>query len=197
MNGKWLLWAAATCAASSMFQPALADSGFDPVTWDATLGYDWQDSRRLDLEAIGGRVGARFGRYLGAEGQVDVGVDHHRFVYYPPCTEVCAEPIFLENSRLENSESLYGMGYLPITDGADLFARAGYGFSDYSAGPVLRRGFSEQSFNYGAGGQIFLIGANGIRFDYTRESVTSKNQVGSEATGSQTNVWSVAFVHRF
>lgn len=178
-------------------KPASADLSLDAVTWYATAGYNAEDGGQLDLASVAGRVGARFGTYFGVESEANVGVDSERFVYFPPCSQICPDIVFLDRAKLNNSEALYGVGYLPITAKLDLFGRAGYGFANYSAGPVFHQGFAEQSFNFGVGCQYFLDGANGLRVDYTREEVTSKDQLGSETTGDAINDWSISFVHRF
>jgi len=170
----------------------------DPVNWYGTLGYSKLDGSQLTLGAATGRVGARFGDYFGAEGELSLGVDTDHFIYFPPCFgPICSLAIFRVNSRLSNAEGLYGVGYLPIVPDLDLFARAGYGFSRYSAAHTFFGGYDEQSFNYGAGGQMFFDGADGIRLDYTRQSATSQTRPGREAIGNNADIWSVSFVRRF
>lgn len=196
---KFGLCAIAALAGLCTFEQAHADTNFDSVAWYVTAGYTREDSRQLDLNAIGGRIGARFGSYVGIEGEANFGLGHDRFVYAAPCSgPVCPlGPIFLDQAKLDNSEAIYAVGYLPITDDFDVFARVGYGNSNYSSGPVLSRGFNEQSFNFGGGAQYFVDGMNGIRVDYTREAVTNDDSVGREATGQAIGNWSLAFVHRF
>lgn len=181
------------CAAG----PASANLNLDPVTWYVTVGYNTEDGGQLDLASVAGRAGARFGSYFGVEGEANVGVDSKRFVYFPPCSQICPDIVLLDTARLNNSEALYAVAYLPIIANLDLFGRAGYGFADYSSSPVFHQGFAEQSFNFGVGAQYFVDGANGIRVDYTREEITSKSQLGSETTGNAIRDWSVSFVHRF
>jgi hypothetical protein len=135
------------------------------------------------------------------EGEISLGVNHDDFIYVPSCGgPICAAnniAIFISNARLNNAEGLYAVGYLPLTPDIDLFARAGYAYSDYSAAHFLSSGFSQQSFNYGAGGQFFFDGVDGIRFDYTRQDVMDEDSVGRQAVGRDANVWSVSFVRRF
>ena len=195
------LVAAITLSGLTGVARADSDSAGGATTGYATVGYAYQQGGQVDLEAIAGRLGARFGSYFGVEGELGTGIDRHRFIYSPPCSgSICPlGPVVLMHARLSNTEAVYAVGFLPIMQGADLFVRAGYGFSDFSApsSPYSRNGFSKQSFNFGAGGQYFIDGANGIRLDYTREEVTQQNSFGLEATGKAIDVWSVAYVRSF
>ena len=172
----------------------------DATTPYATLGYDYHEAGRLDVNGLNARVGVRFGSYIGVEGELRTGLNEGHFIYSPPCYNgVCPMTMFValvDDVRLKNAESAYVVGYMPLSPDADLFVRAGYGFSDYSA-RVFTTGFSEQSFNIGAGGQYFLDEANGMRLDYLREQVTRQNLVGREGTGKGLDVWSIAFVRKF
>ena len=176
--------------------PANAQS-FEPVTGYGTLGYSNLNGGQLNLGAITGRLGARFGSYLGVEGELSVGVNEQNFTYSPPCAPICELPIILLlRSRLNNSEGIYAVGYLPLTPDADLFVRAGYGAANYSSAS-FSRGFNQQSFNFGAGGQYFFDGVDGVRLDYTREDITQNDPIGREATSNGVNVWSVSYIRRF
>ncbi len=190
----------ALCAALPVvFLAAAAEAQtFAPVGWYGTLGYSRLDGDQLTLGAVSGRVGARFGSYFGVEGEVNVGVNQDHFTYVPPCSgPICAIAIFRVKSRLSNSEGMYAVGYLPVAPDADLFVRAGYGFAHYSASQAFFNGFDEQSFNYGAGAQIFLDDANGLRLDYTRQAIAQDTRPGREAIGNNADVWSVSYVRRF
>ena len=197
---KITTWALGTLLSLAMLgaaAPANAQT-FEPVTGYGTLGYSDLNGGQLNLGAITGRLGARFGSYLGVEGELSVGVNEHNFTYFPPCiVPICALPIFRLRSRLNSSESIYAVGYLPLTPDADLFVRAGYGAADYSSSTFFSRGFSQQTFNIGAGGQYFFDGVDGVRLDYTREDITQNDQIGREATGSGVDVWSISYVRRF
>ncbi|GEM_PF-69456 len=176
----------------------VAAQAFEPVGWYGTLGYSRLDGDQVTLGSVSGRVGARFGSYFGLEGELNVGVNTDTFTYFPPCAgPICSIAIFRVNSRLGNAEGIYAVGYLPVSQNVDLFARAGYGFSHYTASQAFFNGFDEQSFNYGAGGQFFFDGMNGIRLDYTRQAVTQDTRPGQEAIGSNADVWSVSYVRRF
>jgi len=194
--GSRALCAFVALAAVEIGIPANAQSKLEPITVYGTLGYSNQEAGHFDLSAVTGRLGVRFGSYLGVEGELSVGVNRDSFTYSPPCTgQVCPLVIMLLQDKLKNSESLYAVGYLPITPDADLFVRAGYGVADYSTSKYFHSGFQEQAFKLGAGGQYFFDGTNGIRLDYTWDDITPKNLVGWDAGG--VNVWSIAFTRRF
>ncbi len=166
--------------------PALAQSlpNLGQVQGYGTLGYANLDGNSVDLGAVQGRLGARFGQYFGVEGELSGGVDEdHSSAAFGPPVKV----------GLRNQEAVYAVGYLPIRPGLDLFARAGYGGTDAKLGdyatPVTYR-YGGNSWNYGAGGQYFFNnGPNGLRTDYTRYDF------GHDTPDE--NVWSVAYVRKF
>ena len=105
-------------------------------------------------------------------------------------------PDILVTSKLRDAEAIYAVGFLPLSSNADLFIRGGYGAAHYTNHPVPD--FTQTSFNFGAGGDYFFYGSNGIRLDYTRfDNQSQNNAVGRAALGSGTNVWSAAYIVRF
>jgi len=168
---------AAACAAGAILcaGPALAQStnfGLSP-TYYGTLGYsDFNNTNSsADLSAVTGRLGARLSPYLGAEGEVSVGVGNSSGLH------------------LNDQYAGYAVGYLPLQPNLDLLARVGYGHSDLNIegnGPS----FGADSWNFGAGAQYFFDHHNGIRADYTREDF----QCGH---CGDANVWSIAYVRKF
>jgi opacity protein-like surface antigen len=172
---KTLLIAAAGVAALAVAAPASAQMA--PVTWYGNLGYSDFNPDSANLSAITGRVGARFGQYFGVEGELSGGFGES---HASGGTDV----------HLNNQEALYGVAFLPVAPNADLFARGGYGWSNYQTSlNGANNSFNEQSWNFGAGGQYFFNHANGIRLDYTREDATDHEP--------DANVYAVSYVHKF
>jgi len=172
-------------AAAACLIPAAASAqvagGLQPVTYYGSIEYAGTHVQGVDLGAIQGRLGARFGRYLGAEGEFGMGVKGD------------SENIGGINNdfRLNHEEAAYVVGFFPVSPNLDLFARGGYGHTrvrDTSPGIVDH--FSENSWNYGAGAQYFLNGRDGIRADWTRQDFVGQN-------GPNANVWTVGYSRRF
>jgi hypothetical protein len=88
--------------------------------------------------------------------------------------------------KLNHEAAIYATGTVPISDNFDLFARVGYGTTKISGGGLSG---SEQSWNYGVGGQYFFDGKNGVRGDYTRQDF-------NDSLGNA-DVWSLSYVRRF
>ncbi len=154
-----------------------------PTTSYGTLGYTFQDrNTRLSPSegSVTARLGARFGPYLGAEGEYAYGVDDdtNRGV----------------KSEVQNQYAGYGVAYLPLRRNFDLFARLGYGQQDLRRGiegtgqPTFK--YAAPSVNYGAGAQWFFDRHDGVRFDYTRYDPTDRIVATSDTFGA-------SYVRRF
>ena len=177
---------------------AMQAGPFDDASGYASVGFGSIQGRQITVEDVTGRIGARFGSYLGVEGEVSVGVNQDHFIYAPPCNGmVCPAFEALMKARLGNAEAGYVVGFLPVAANADLFVRAGYGAARYEAQAPFGPGFSQQGVNLGAGAQYFIDGGNGLRFDYTRTGFGNDSPVGREAVGSGANVWSLAYTRQF
>ncbi len=159
---------------------AQSASMFQPITGYGTIGYAGADNSGINLGAIQGRLGARFGRYFGLEGELAGGVKKDT-------VDVGGLPVEV---KLEHQEAAYGVGYVPLTPRFDLFGRVGYGHSQIkaSAAGVAQSG-GEDSWNFGGGGQYFFTNNDGLRVDYTRHDFNNG--------GGNADVWSVAYVRKF
>lgn len=167
--------AAALFAAALAAQPAAAQDGSPSSYVYGTLGYANHGVGGADLGTVQGRLGDRFSRYLGVEGEVGFGVNREGIGGN-------------ESARINDQEAIYGVGYLPIMPHLDLFARIGVQRTDWDfKGPLNEHG-AEKSWNWGAGGQYWLDRHNGIRAEYTRENFDYA------PTGDD---WSVSYVRRF
>ncbi len=180
---KSLIAAASAIAIAAIAAPAFAQSSsYGPVTPYINLGYSYADSTLNNFSAnpgfsvIDGRLGAKVGRYLGAEGELAFGVNStdQGGVDY----------------KVRNTYAGYVVGFLPIMPNADLFARVGYGHENLRAN-VNGQSFTTgtDSINYGAGGEYFLTPHDGIRVDYTRDEFRQDN--------GHANVWGVSYVRKF
>ena len=178
---KILIFAAAA-ALSAIASPVFAeDSGaFSPTTFYGNLG---GTVYHLDVGVasanavcIGGRLGARFGKYLGVEGEVGVGVNNATFA--PGVS-----------AKVDSAYGAYAVGFLPVAPNADLFARVGYGRTHMTVNiPGGSASGSDDAVNYGGGGQYFFDAKDGVRVDYTRVHST---------TNGNTNTFSLAYVRKF
>lgn len=154
-------------------------------TFSGSLGYTKKEDS--NLEAVQARLGARFHRNFGVEGEVALGTEPNtlRFPSVPPLTI---------KTQLRQEVGVYAVGYLPLTSNAELFARVGYGNtwlkSTVAQAPNLAvTKFDADSINLGVGGQYYLDGKNGVRIDYTRQDFSK----GLPTEDS----WAIAYTRRF
>ncbi|WP_304218497.1 porin family protein [Phenylobacterium aquaticum] len=178
---KTLIATAAAGLAAVILAPAAASAqDLTPVTTYGTAGYAASEADGVNLGALQGRIGARFGKYLGLEGEAAFGVNNDK-------TYVAGVPVKVDETR---QVAAYGVGYLPVAPNADIFLRAGYGATKLKASVAGTTASGDgDSWNYGVGGQYFFNDKNGVRADYTRYDF-----VGS---GPNANVWAVSYVRKF
>ena len=179
MKSFLIVGAGASAALLLAAAPAFADDA-SYISGYGNLGYtnaQITSDGSPDFSAITGRLGARFGKFLGVEGEVTGGLN--------------SDHIGGTNAdvRLNDEYGVYAVGFLPVLPNADLLARIGYANTDFhtSDGAGSFHG-SDTSWNYGVGGQYMFDGANGVRLDYTRADYHSIPDA---------NVWSVSYVRKF
>jgi len=177
---KSLIAAASTIAVLAAV-PAFAQAqSLSPTTVYGSLGYSQGRIEGVDLGAVQGRVGARFGQHFGAEAELAGGVKDDK-------AHVAGVPV---DVKLEHQAAIYGVGFLPVTPKADLYARVGYGESKVKASAAGASATGDgDSWNYGVGGQYFVDDANGVRVDYTRHDFKDD--------GGEADVWSLGYVRKF
>lgn len=153
-----------------------------------------QDLRDTQLGAIQGRFGAKFTPYIGVEGEAAIGVsgDEWNLEYLPP-------GMYLRSATdLNYQAAVYAVGYLPVSPKGELFARVGYGRTEFDEDWSAHDMNGEQhasvtthsdSWNYGVGGQYFFDGKNGVRLDYTRHDASGDD--------SDIDAWSIGYARRF
>jgi len=157
-----------------------------PPSVYGSLGYTKKEDSGVGAVQL--RLGGRFGSYFGVEGEYAQGVDPDT-VTFPS-----ASPAIQSKTQLRHEFAAYAVGYYPVTPNFDVFARLGYGTTDFKrtftvAPNVNVNKFGAESVNYGVGGQYFLDGKNGVRVDYTRQDYNK---------GVRTDdTWSVAYTRRF
>ena len=136
-----------------------------------SLGYSAVDADDATLGAITGRLGWRSG-YFRVEGEFSGGISD--------------DTVAGAKVELKHQFAGYGVLSVPMNENFDLFARVGYGTTKISGGGLSE---SEESWNYGVGGQYFFDGKNGVRGDYTRQDF-------NHGLGNS-DVWSLSYVRRF
>jgi outer membrane immunogenic protein len=154
-----------------------ANLGYSSVTTGVNDG----DHDDFTFGTATGRVGLRFHRYIGIEGEVGLGIKNDHQLVSGQTVKV----------RLATEAEAYVVGFLPLSDHADLLARVGYGNVEYrlNGGPFNRVSADKGSLNYGIGAQYLFDGRNGLRLDFTRYDLKGK--------GADANAFAIAFVHRF
>jgi outer membrane immunogenic protein len=178
---KILILAAATLAVIGAAAPALAQPVMGGVSAYGNLGIGDVNTDSVNNGAITGRVGARFGPYIGVEGELSGGFSSDRTNIGGVHSDV----------SLRDQYAAYAVGFLPVMPNADLLARIGYGASDMHVTQPMNTAFNryETTWNAGVGGQYFFSGANGVRVDYTRET--------ADRSDLDANVLTAAYVRKF
>ena len=184
---KSLIALAAIAAVSAVALPAAAQNiDFAPVTYQGSIGYTGISSSGADLSAIDLRASAFFGKYVGVEGEGAFGVNDDN----------ASSGNVNAKLHLNNEYAGYGVVRYPVLANANLFARVGYGHSDIkatvsTASASVSNNYGVDSVNYGAGGEYFFDGKNGLRVDYTRFDF--QGHLGLK----DADTWSVGYVRRF
>jgi hypothetical protein len=119
-------------------------------------GYSQFDEDGAEIGALTGRGTYFFNRYLGAEGEVSIGV-----------SDADVGPATVE---LDQSFGAFGVLRAPLSERFELFGRAGYATSEFTASVP---GFGSTSADvdglaYGVGGKLFLTERVGVRLDASR-----------------------------
>lgn len=154
------------------------------------LGWSGVDAQNSWTHSITGRIGGRFGRYVGVEGELSAGLstDHKT---------VAGNSVGVKQTL---AGAAYGVGFLPLGTNFDLLGRVGYGASRFNVEPAGLANYraTEHGVRYGVGAQYFFDGANGVRADWTRHDLGNfRDPGGSFPGGRKADVWSVSFAHKF
>lgn len=138
-------------------------------------GYSHLDADGVELGALTGRGTYFFNRYLGAEGEVSIGIQD--------------EDVGIGTIELDNSLGAFGVLRAPISERAELFGRVGYARSEFNA-DVPGLGSASEDIDglaYGVGGKLFLTERLGIRADASRY----------EGDNNEADVFSIGAVVKF
>jgi outer membrane immunogenic protein len=178
----FILAGAALSALCLSTAPAHAQAVTDwltPITGYGALGYSMRDDGG-HLGAVTGRLGLRYGRFLGTEAEGSFGVKDHDLTLGGLPYE----------QKLDRSVAAYAVGYVPILPRFDLFGRVGLGNTKLEGSiGALESDRQRDTLNYGGGAQYFFTGHDGLRADYTVEDYR-------QGPG-HANVWNVSYVRKF
>lgn len=150
-----------------------------------TIGYANVDLDEVNLGAIQGRVGARFGQWFGVEGEAAFGIEEEEVD-----TGLAPPAPASVDLDLSHEVGIFGVVFAPVSENFDLLARVGYTTAEVeaSAGGV-DVGADADGWAFGVGGQFFFDGVNGVRVDYTRHEFDDDE--------GEADVWSIAYSRRF
>lgn len=183
---------AALAIATGAAAPALAQDAPQTGVY-AGLGWSETNTQGANTGSIDGKLGYRFNRYLGVEGDLSAGL------MSGGKDGPAGSPTHVDVKQ-RYAGAGYVVGSLPVTRNAELFARVGYGGSSYSVTPAGTPEYhaTEDGLRFGAGGQVFS-GSNGLRAEYTREQMNNLTDPGGalSAGHDHADVWAVSLVHRF
>jgi hypothetical protein len=171
----------AAAALTAIAAPAAAQS-FSSPAFNGSIGYTQLDADDGDLGAITGRVGAKFNRYFGVEGEASIGVKDEDIDFGGGAIGT------LEH---DYDAAAYATATLPVSPNFELFGRVGYGTTSIK-GDVAGVQIQEdgESVNYGGGANYFFDGRNGVRADWTRRDFTDDN-------GGKVDTYGLSYVRRF
>lgn len=167
---------AAVAAAAAV--PAAAQTLSNPA-WYGSVGYAnlSTDGTDVNLDAVTARIGARLTPYLGAEGELSLGVGDETLA---PGVDV----------KLNHDAAIYGVASYPVAQNFDVFGRVGYGTTVVEASGLGSSATEHSdSWNYGVGANYRFDGVNGVRADYTRRDYQDGNGTA--------DVWTIGYVRRF
>ena len=106
-----ILAASAAAAIAAVPGLASAQTANPGTSFYGTLGYADSNTDHLNLGTIQGRVGARFGQYLGVEGELGFGVAGDKTTRGGVDVK----------ANLQNQEAIYGVGFLPVSPQWDIW----------------------------------------------------------------------------
>ncbi len=144
------------------------------------------DAVEFDAYNISGKIGYNVNEYFGVEGQASFGVIDD---------EVDGVDI-----GVDSSFGAFGVVRFPAAENFDLFARAGYHFTQIGGNDGgVGASIDTDGFALGAGGQYFFTANDGIRVEYTYLDLNVSGDIADEfddASGSA-DVFSVSYVRKF
>lgn len=184
---KSLITVATVAAAAAIAAPAFAQSAadFSPITYNTSAGYTGISQAGNNFGAVTLRAGADFGKYVGLEGEGAFGVTDGGVSVPGASIKV----------HLNHEYAGYAVARYPVLPNANVFARIGYGHSELKVsgsvnGSSASATASDDSLNYGVGGQYMFDGKNGLRLEWTRYDFRTNG-------ASDADSWTLSFVHKY
>lgn len=154
-------------------------SAQDAPQFTLGAGYERFDLDGVDLDSFVLRGGYDFNQYFGVEGQLNLGLGDDT-------VDVLGTPVDVE---LNYAAGVFGVVRPWSNDQASVFLRAGYTVADAEASlPGYNVSDNDNAWAFGAGGEWFFSGNNGVRVDYTRYEFDE---------GSDADSFGIAYVRRF
>jgi outer membrane immunogenic protein len=181
---KSLIASAAVLAAAAFAAPAFAQNlpVLGAATYNAGAGYTGLNTQGLGFGMATLRAGADFGKYVGVEAEGAFGV-----IDQTPTLKGVST-----SEHINDEYAAYAVARYPVLADANLFVRGGFGHTDIKASPLMRGAVTSgyDSWNYGAGGEYFFDGKNGVRAEYTRMSFQDRGLRDADT-------FTVSYVHKF
>lgn len=168
------LAAASAVALLAAAAPAMAQD------LEGSVAYSSSDFDPATLGAVTGRLTWNATPIFAVEGEASLGVKDDTVTTGGITSDV----------ELKHQLAVYGVAGVPVGESGRVFARVGYGTTKVKATVAgVSASNSEDSVNYGVGGQFFFDGANGLRADYTKQDFRNG--------GGDADVWSIGYVRKF
>ena len=170
---------------SSMAPPATAQSDNTATHyWYGMFGVTDHEVFSGNLGTVDGRLGARWG-WFGLEGEAGWGVNHHRIGNgVTGITGVKANI-----AGINDQQTIYGVGYLPLGRDIDLFARIGYGRTDLDF-----KGMTHPADD-GTPTGMWAAAANGSGTARTASAPSTPGRISTVRPNA--DAWSVSYVRKF
>ncbi|MDB2437802.1 porin family protein [Hellea sp.] len=143
------------------------------------------DAFEFDAYTLSGKLGYKFTKYFGVEGQAGFGIIDDDDTIQGIDTSVGVDSTF----------SGFGIARIPTGSGLNLFIRGGYHFTQLSASAGdFDVDVDVDGFALGIGSEYSWDGKNGIRLEYTYLDAGSDDDFDIDG-GS--NVYSLSYVRNF
>lgn len=140
------------------------------------------DAIEFDAYSIAAKVGYNFTDYFGVEGQGSFGI--------------IDDSVDGVDIGIDTSFGAFGVLRLPTSENFDLFARAGYHFTEISGSDGgISVGIDTDGFALGAGGTYWWDAVNGIRVEYTYFDLGFDDDISDESTSA--DVFTVSYTRKF
>ncbi|WP_323762966.1 porin family protein [Maricaulis sp.] len=122
-------------------------------------GYEAADFDGVDFDTVVVRGSYDFTRYLGVEGQLNIGLGDESLTVGGLTGDV----------SLDYVAGVFGVVRPWSNEDGSVFLRAGYTTTEADASAAgLNFSASDEAWAYGVGGEYFFDARNGVRADYTR-----------------------------